>query len=268
MKEMTLREVQLFELDILKDVHEFCMANHINYSLAYGTLIGTIRHKGFIPWDDDIDIVMPRPDYDRFCRTYKSQAGYEIFSPIQGNSYLGNTRVCDFKKTWVLSIPWCTKSPTGIWIDIFPMDGIAAHEDLKKVYRTLRKLQKQRMRTRLQIEALSKPLLLYQKLLIIMRNALHGSTDIKHITDRYEAIITAEGYEHSTYCGNRSILIDFPKDKHPRSIFDNYEPQEFEGHPFMIMSQYDTFLQAIYGDYMTPPPPEERVRHPQRMYWL
>lgn len=118
MKEMTLREVQLFELDILKDVHEFCMANHINYSLAYGTLI------------------------------------------------------------------------------------------------------------------------------------------------------TAEGYEHSTYCGNRSILIDFPKDKHPRSIFDNYEPQEFEGHPFMIMSQYDTFLQAIYGDYMTPPPPEERVRHPQRMYWL
>lgn len=91
MKEMTLREVQLFELDILKDVHEFCMANHINYSLAYGTLIGAIRHKGFIPWDDDIDIVMPRPDYDRFCRTYKSQAGYEIFSPIQGNSYLGYT---------------------------------------------------------------------------------------------------------------------------------------------------------------------------------
>lgn len=98
MKEMTLREVQLFELGIRKDVHEFCMANHINYSLAYGTLIGAIRHKGFIPWDDDIDIVMPRPDYDRFCRTYKSQAGYEIFSPIQGNSYLGYTRVCDFKK--------------------------------------------------------------------------------------------------------------------------------------------------------------------------
>ena len=91
MKEMTLREVQLFELDILKDVHEFCMANHINYSLAYGTLIGAIRHKGFIPWDDDRDIVMPRPDHDRFCRTYKSEAGYEIFSPIQGNSYLGYT---------------------------------------------------------------------------------------------------------------------------------------------------------------------------------
>lgn len=268
MKEMTLREIQLFELDILKDVHEFCVANNIRYSLAYGTLIGAIRHKGFIPWDDDIDIVMPRPDYDRFCRSYKSKAGYEIFAPALNNSYLGYARVCDFKKSQVLSIPWCTKSPTGIWIDIFPMDGLTAEENLRKVYKRLRHLEKQRMRIRLQIEAFSKPIPLYQKFLIMMRNALHGSTDIKKITDKYEKIITADDYEKSSHCGNRSILMDFPRDKHPRSVFEHYETKEFEGLQLMVISEYDACLRAIYGDYMTPPPEEERVQHPQKIYWL
>jgi lipopolysaccharide cholinephosphotransferase len=73
MRELSLRELQLFTLDILKDVHTFCINNQLHYSVAFGTLIGAIRHRGFIPWDDDIDIVMPRPDYERFCQTYHSE---------------------------------------------------------------------------------------------------------------------------------------------------------------------------------------------------
>ena len=71
MREMALKEIQQVSLDILKDVHQFCINNGIHYSLCYGTLLGAIRHNGFIPWDDDIDIMMPRPDYDRFVNTYK-----------------------------------------------------------------------------------------------------------------------------------------------------------------------------------------------------
>ena len=67
MKKMTLEEIQSVSLDILKDVHAFCVRNDIHYSLAYGTLIGAIRHKGFIPWDDDVDVVLPRPDYEKLC---------------------------------------------------------------------------------------------------------------------------------------------------------------------------------------------------------
>ena len=70
MQELTLKELQQASLDILKDVHSFCEANQIQYSIAYGTLIGALRHKGFIPWDDDVDIVMPRPDFERFCKIY------------------------------------------------------------------------------------------------------------------------------------------------------------------------------------------------------
>ena len=71
MKELTNRELQLFSLDILKDVHAFCEKEKIKYSLAYGTLIGAVRHQGFIPWDNDIDIIMPRPEYERFIGMQK-----------------------------------------------------------------------------------------------------------------------------------------------------------------------------------------------------
>ena len=69
MKELTLKEIQGVGLDILKDVHEFCCNHHIKYSIFYGTLIGAVRHKGFIPWDDDIDIIIPRDDFNKFCET-------------------------------------------------------------------------------------------------------------------------------------------------------------------------------------------------------
>ena len=80
MREMTLEEIQQVSLEILKDVHRFCVENDIKYSLCYGTLLGAIRHNGFIPWDDDIDIMMPRPEYDRFIRLYQSEKGYKLFA--------------------------------------------------------------------------------------------------------------------------------------------------------------------------------------------
>lgn len=142
MRELNLQDLQKIELDILQDVHSFCEQHNIVYSIAYGSLIGAIRHKGFIPWDDDIDIIMPRPDFERFLNEYKSDK-FELVSPHSNDSYIAYGRVCDNKRTISQSgIPWCSKD-VGVWIDLFPVDGVSDNRDefsmnMKKLHRVWR----------------------------------------------------------------------------------------------------------------------------------
>ena len=132
MKVMTLREIQLFTLEILKVTHNFCVENNIKYSLSYGTLIGAVRHKGFIPWDDDVDIMMLRPDYDRFCQTFQAP-GYQVVSrQTRKDCLISFARVCDIRETDVTSMePWIRRQGNlGLWIDIFPIDSVTDDSDL------------------------------------------------------------------------------------------------------------------------------------------
>lgn len=129
MREMSLRDIQEVSLDILKDVHAFCVKHNINYTLFGGSMIGAIRHGAIIPWDDDIDIAMPRPDYERFIHEYVSASGYKLFAPELHNCFLGFARVSEMKKTYVNCgrLKW-TNEITGCWIDIFPLDAAPDNE--------------------------------------------------------------------------------------------------------------------------------------------
>ena len=265
---MTLREVQLFGLEILKDVHSFCTLNGIRYSLAYGTLLGAIRHKGFIPWDDDIDIVMPRPDYERFCNSFTSDAGYDIFSPIAGDCYLGYARVCDLKRTWVHSMPWCKQSPTGMWIDIFPIDGIDINRDSNVDFQYLSNLEKRRYIARMPKDNLKRLMPFKRQIRTMAKKILFCWTNIEKIVSEYDNCIKRVDFESSDFCGNRSILAYYQKERYNRSLFDSYIDIEFEGKIFKSIAGYDEFLRTIYGNYMQLPPVEKRVRHPQEMYWV
>ena len=128
MRKLTTHEVQKIEYDILVTFDQFCEANHLTYMLAGGTLLGAIRHHGFIPWDDDIDVIMPRNDYDRLLQLPKTVIGneqkkYEIWHWKNSGSHYPFIKIVD-PDTYVKTDYIRQKREIPhIWIDVFPLDG-------------------------------------------------------------------------------------------------------------------------------------------------
>ena len=130
---MTLNDIKKVSLDILISIHEYCKANGIKYSLGYGTMLGAVRHKGFIPWDDDIDILMMREDYDRFLSGYKDSK-FEVIDHKREKKYiLPYAKVVD--KNTVLFNSWMPDLKLGVSVDVFPVDYVGKDMDeAEKLY--------------------------------------------------------------------------------------------------------------------------------------
>ena len=267
MRKMSTGDIQQVSLDILKDVHEFCVAQGINYTLFGGTLIGAIRHKGFIPWDDDLDIAMPRPDYDKFVNSYFSSRGYQLFARERhGKSvYLTYARVCDMNKTYVAasSYPWSTFK-TGIWIDIFPLDGMPdklsiARRHTHKANTLFRKINKYRhLMAIVQREGMISLKSFIAKMLLPYYNRcdklMAECERYDYLTAKHFSNLAFGGYGMKEYC-NKNVLKGFSL-------------HQFAGEAFFVMDGYDEALKSKYGDYMTPPPENEQLgNHGYGYYW-
>lgn len=270
MREMTLQEIQQVSFDILKDIHEFCIENDIKYSLFAGTLIGAIRHKGFIPWDDDLDIAMPRAEYKRFVESYKSPKGYELFArERQGKDvYISFGRVCEMDKTYVDTNHWpWTKTRTGIWIDVFPIDG--ASSDIKKAQKQSHK--NQWLWRLIGWQRKSYTSIKYSKGLIgktrwvcskIAFGLYHG------LVDRHIKLCQSVPFDEADNYSNWSWAGFGMREYYKTSAFSSYLLMPFENGEFYVMNGYDGALRAKYGDYMTLPPLEEQTpRHNESKYY-
>ena len=256
-------ELKRIELDILKDVARFCEAHGNRYFLSGGTLLGAIRHKGFIPWDDDVDIALPRPDYERFLREYRSDR-YAIRS-LETDGYLtAYAKVVD-TRTHVEENDVTLKG-LGIWLDVFPLDGAPSkdydpHRNLdwrfwKKAlrYRNLPFAARSRtMKQRIGI-------LLTLPLRLLSNRFLAGrlrKTALRHSVVDSPFV----GCLVSPYSSAREIL--------PRHVLEGDDAiVTFEGETFRTMPGWREYLTSLYGDYMTPPPPEKRKStHDFQAWW-
>lgn len=259
LREMTLREQQLVSLDILKDVHDFCEVKGIHYSLYGGTLLGAIRHNGFIPWDDDIDIIMPREDYDLFCSTYLSDKYHLLNRNTDSSCQLAYTRIYDKDKTICEDIIPCSKTKTGVWIDLFPADGCPRNEnDIPSFYALNRKIYQDIMLVRSHMRNFAglchlkhNAYLLFKKI----EDCLSGKR--KRYISRLIRLNRRYVYGQSSYWASLSCPYDHVV-YNPVNGFERCFLHKFEGQSFYIMEDYGGYLERVYGNYMELPPEERR----------
>ena len=274
MKEMTVLEVQQISMDILKDIHEFCLANGIKYTLQGGTLLGAVRHKGFIPWDNDIDIAMPRPDYDRFIRIYKSSKGYEVMSrelPNSDDVFIAYARVCDMRNTYVDDSAFCwTKRKKGVWIDLFPLDGTEdSFSDAEKRIGEMTKVWRRGTRLRWASAPLRSFKTISKKIKRIIKIPWIALSNYNCV-DQHIEMCRAIKWEDATYYSNLAYLGYGIRERHHKRVLDEVITVPFEDMEVCIMKGYDEALKEKYGDYMELPPVEKRVTAHQfnRYFWL
>lgn len=263
MKELTLNEIQRTSLEILSSVHNFCITHGIKYSLAYGTLIGAIRHKGFIPWDDDIDIIMPRPDYERFVRIFSAQ-GLGISSEKDSDYYLNYCRVFDTVKTGCTTIlPIGKAYKGGVWIDVFPADGVSDdYESFAANIRHYKRPWMLQLRYRYSLAPLKEILkagsLKDKCILLAIKISLTGRKKLIQVNTAVRTNAVRIPFGSTEHWSQLCILDDGVRNYQLCKDFEETIDAEFEGHSFKIMKGYDRVLRNIYGDYMQLPPENQR----------
>ncbi len=252
---VTNDEIKRIQLRILVEVDEFCQKNNIKYVITAGTLIGAIRHKGYIPWDDDIDICMPRDDYERFIKTFKSESCYVDSFEKNSKFLFPFAKVCD--KNTLLIEDTEKSSKLGVNIDVFPEDGVPnGKKGLKHAKHVLllsKMLKAKQTKFSKQRKIVKNIVLLVAKVVLL---PLARSFIIKR------TIKAAKRFKISE-CSNICNLVwgIGSKGVYPKSYFDVIVKVPFEGHLFSAIKEYDAWLRQIYGDYMVLPPEAKRITH-------
>lgn len=276
MRELSLKELQSCSFRILEQVHSFCVANSIRYSLAYGTLLGAVRHNGFIPWDDDIDIMMTRPEYERFCRTFKVDGLALHRHQNDPDCFIMFARVCDTVNTLSSKDSWrYGGGNTGVWIDIFPVDGIEDDENacrlrFQKAQFYFLKLFRYRAYLLGPTKENSFKLNCFTLLLKIWPFSAIMKNKACQFVDEAVRFHTEIPFGKTEHCALISLLG--PGGARPLnvSLFDSYVLMPFENSEFYCVQGFDILLKSWYGDYMKLPPESERVQtHSKwhRFYW-
>ena len=264
-----LKLLQEIELENLRMLMEICEKNHLRYYLIGGSLLGAMRHRGFIPWDDDIDVGLPRPDYNRFVQIAKDYlpAHMDIRTMTSDPNYKCYfTRLINNKK----KIYWDHGQYTaviGVWMDVFPLDGLPENPLLRKLQVFRVKLNKALYKFT-QIDYVStnrtnrpiseRVLIRFAQLTRIgkLMNADKRLKKLDRALQRYDYDTSAYAWNFSGCYGKREIV--------PHIQLGGSRTAEFEGLQASIPEAAEDYLTSIYGDYMKLPPEDQRKSHEVR----
>lgn len=255
MKEISIEEQKQMQLDILSDIANFCEKNNLQYFLAYGTLIGAVRHQGYIPWDDDIDICMPEPDYDNFLAIYCSDIYKVIHNGNTQNYSVNFAKVHDERTRFQEA--YSEENSYGVFVDVFPLHGYKNHWQWLKCQYALRLI-------RIKISVWHKQKSLYKNVANLICKFLLKIFPLSYLAKYREHVAREMNYEKAKYVHSFGGTIN-PFEK---EWFNSYKKVLFEGRYYKIPEQYDKVLRTSYGNYMQLPPESERVlKHYAKVWW-
>lgn len=262
MKEIQVDELRELQMQILDYVDAFCRENDINYTISGGTLLGAVRHGGFIPWDDDMDIQMLRAEYERFTLLWNNNKESHPFEFISIES--GNGMGYSFGKvhnpktvTFVNGI-----ERTGVYIDVFPIDDVKDISDCKRIHSKIKKMYR-RMMAAFKVEnnsEIKKIFRFYYNIMTLGKSRIFFAEKINSIAQEHNN----RGYQFVF-----ELVSGFKCDKPiNKAIFSDFSDIKFEDRTYRSIKNYDSYLKSTFGDYMTPPPPSKQVRdHTFKPYW-
>ena len=249
---LSTEEIKSELIDLLSRFMDFCELHNLKYFAAFGTLLGVVRHQGFIPWDDDIDLTMPREDYEKLLSLKGEMQGFSIIdskTPGYGNYY---SKIVD--NNTVIKYEHFEKTPEmGLFLDVFPMDIVHAQdEDVAKI-----KAKRKYLVKMLSLSIMSK----YWKSGNIFKGAIkrlmfiyakaRGYTYWLNRLDRYTASLATNSKGTEKYLFGQQLMNT--------SNFDITVSMPFEGLSINCPKEFDYYLTELYGDYMKLPPMDQRV---------
>ncbi len=257
------RKLQLAQLELMDEIHRICTEYNIRYYMIGGTALGAVRHKGFIPWDVDIDIAMPRADYDRFKEICKkalnSRYIYRDFTNTK-DLFHGHALVCIKNTRLVIKQEQYNPKPElcEIYVDVLPLDNAPADKKTQqKQAKRLLSLKKARYYKMAQsydnnvIKAAVKRLV----------SKLMFWTSVDKINKKFDAVMRKYNYQDSGYICSMASHYTYEKLCMPTEVFGTPKLVGFEGRQYFAPEQTEEYLTRIFGDYMKLPPENERQEY-------
>lgn len=258
MVKMAESELRLKLLEMMKWFHGFCLDNHIRYYAIGGTLLGAVRHGGFIPWDDDMDIGVPRKDYERLINLMGDKINYKYIlesTNSKAKEYIyPHSKLFDTMTTVIEN----TKTPIkrGLSIDIFPLDGIGNSVlDVKRNFKEIKFLLN--LHTACSIK-FKKNRSLKKNVIVLLMMPVSKVLNVKSLGKKIDMKCRKYDFDDSLFCGN---LVGRYREKEivKREVFGNPTLYKFENIEIFGVEKYDDYLSHIYGNWRELPPLEKRI---------